>query len=168
MAPTRARHIISTPKVLIAIFWSPLGFPVIDALPTGEKFTALYFCDNIVPQIGEQRSSDARQKTGRKLVVHMDNATPHRAKLTKSRLKPLRLREAYHPPYSPDLAPSDFYLSGKQKGQMTASEFESPEHLLATIRRLTNAISREELESVFQEWERRLEKCIRIGGDYVS
>jgi hypothetical protein len=62
MAPTRARHIISTPKVLITIFWSPLGFPVIDALPAREKFTALYFCDNIVPQIAEQRSSDARPK----------------------------------------------------------------------------------------------------------
>jgi hypothetical protein len=36
------------------------------------------------------------------------------------------------------------------------------------IRRLTNAISQEELESVFQEWERRLENCIRIGRDYVS
>jgi hypothetical protein len=58
MAPTRARHITSTPKVLITIFWSPLGFPVIDALPAGKKFTAWYFCDNIVPQIAEQRASD--------------------------------------------------------------------------------------------------------------
>jgi histone-lysine N-methyltransferase SETMAR len=135
MAPTRARHIISRPKVLITIFWSPLSFPVIDVLPTREKFTALYFCDNIAPQIAEQRSSDARQKTGRKLVVHMDNAAPHRAKLTKSRFKTLRLREADHPPYSPDLAPSSFYLFGKLKGQMAGGQFESTEVLLATIRR---------------------------------
>jgi hypothetical protein len=98
----------------------------------------------------------------------MDNATPHGPKLTKSCVKPLRLREADHPPYSPDLAPSDFYLFGKLEGQMAGSEFESTEDLLATIRRLTNAISRGELESVFQEWERRLEKCIQVGGDYVS
>jgi histone-lysine N-methyltransferase SETMAR len=135
MAPTRARHIISTPKVLITVFWSPLGFPVIDALPTGEKFIALYFCHNIVPQIAEQLSSDARQNTGRKLVVHMDNATPHRAKLTKSCFKTIRLREADHPPYSPDRTPSDFYLFGKLKEQMAGSEFESTEDLLATIRR---------------------------------
>jgi hypothetical protein len=36
-APTRARHVISTPKVMIIIFWSPLGFPVIGALPAGES-----------------------------------------------------------------------------------------------------------------------------------
>jgi hypothetical protein len=51
---------------------------------------------------------------------------------------------------------------------MAGSEFESTEDFLATIRRLTNACSREELESVFQEWERRLEECIRIDRDCVS
>jgi hypothetical protein len=51
---------------------------------------------------------------------------------------------------------------------MAGSEFESTEDLLATIRRLRNATSREELESVFQEWERRLENCIQVGGDYDS
>jgi hypothetical protein len=51
---------------------------------------------------------------------------------------------------------------------MAGSEFESPEDLLATIRPLTNAISREEVETVFQEWERRLGECIQIGGEYVS
>jgi hypothetical protein len=54
-APTKARCIISAPKVMIIIFWSPLGFPVIDALPAGEKFTARYFCDNIIPQIARER-----------------------------------------------------------------------------------------------------------------
>jgi hypothetical protein len=154
-------------KMLITIFWSPLGFPVIDALPAGEKFTARYFYDNIVSQIAEQRPSDARQNRGRKFVVHMDNATPHRAKLTKSCFKTLRLREADHPPHSPDLAPSDFCLFGKLKGQMAGSDFEWREDLLAPIRRITNAISREELQSAFQEWERRLEECIWIGGDSV-
>jgi hypothetical protein len=59
MAPTRARRIISTPKVMIIISWSPLRFPVIDALPKREEFTARYLCDNIVPQIAEQQPADA-------------------------------------------------------------------------------------------------------------
>jgi hypothetical protein len=167
MAPTNARHIISTPKVLITIFWSPLSFPVIDALPVGERFAAGQFCDNIVPQIAEQQWSDARQNRYRKFVIQMDKVTPHRAKLAKPYFKTLRLREADDPAYSPDLAPSEIYFFGKLKGQMGGSEFESPEDFLATIRRLINAISREEFESVFQEWEKRLGKCVRIGGGSV-
>jgi hypothetical protein len=63
-ALTRGKRMISKPKLMIIIFWPPLGFRVIDALPAGEKFTAPYFCDNIVPQIAEQRPSDARQNRG--------------------------------------------------------------------------------------------------------
>jgi hypothetical protein len=133
MAPTRARQIISTTKVLITIFWSPLGFPVIDPLPAGEKFTARYFCGNIAPQIAKQRSSDARQNRGRKFVVHLDNAIPHRVKFTKSCFNTLRLPEADDLRYSPDLAASDFYLFGKLKRQMERSEFESTKVLLARV-----------------------------------
>jgi hypothetical protein len=60
-------------------------------------------------------TSDAWQNRGRKFVVHMDNAIPHKAKLTKSCFKTLRLREVDHPPYSPDPARSDFYLFGRLK-----------------------------------------------------
>jgi hypothetical protein len=98
----------------------------------------------------------------------MNNATSDRPKLTKPCVKPLRLREAGHPPYSPDLPPSDFYLFGTLKAQIVGSEFESTDELLGTIRMLTNAISQEELGSTLQESERRLEKWIRIDGDYVS
>jgi hypothetical protein len=79
----------------------------------------------------------------------MDDATPHRAKLTKSCFKTLRLREADHPPDSLDLAPSDFYLFGKLKGPMAGSEFESTEDLLAAIRRLTSTILR---QNVKEDW----------------
>jgi hypothetical protein len=128
----------------------------------------MVFCDNDVPQIAKQRPSDARQNRGRKFVVHMNNATPQKPKSTQSCFKILRLREADHPPYSADIAPSDFDLFGKLKGQMTGSEFESTEDLLATSRRPANAISREELDSVFQEGDRRLGECIPIDGEYVS
>jgi hypothetical protein len=47
------KTIISTPKLMISIFWSPVGFPVIAVLPSITKFTASYFCDDIVPKIGE-------------------------------------------------------------------------------------------------------------------
>jgi hypothetical protein len=80
----------------------------------------------------------------------MDNATPHRPKLTKSCVKPLRLREADHPPYSLDLGSSGFHLFGTLKEQMAGSEFESTANLLGMIKQLTNAIARGELESVFK------------------
>jgi histone-lysine N-methyltransferase SETMAR len=40
---------------------------------------------------------------------------------------------AAHPPYSPDLAPSDFYLFGHMKGLLRGEPFETGERLLSAV-----------------------------------
>ncbi len=45
----------------------------------------------------------------RPCLLH-DNAAPHTAKVTKETLESLGFRVLPHPPYSPDLAQSDFHL----------------------------------------------------------
>jgi hypothetical protein len=71
-------------------------------------------------------------------------------------LKKFRIRPIRHLPYSPDLAPSDFYLFRKLKGAFAGREFVSTDELPLAIRELTGSIGRAELRSVFDAWERRL------------
>jgi hypothetical protein len=42
---------ISSPKAMIIIFWLPLGFPVIHALPPKLTFTSKLFVGDILPHI---------------------------------------------------------------------------------------------------------------------
>jgi [histone H3]-lysine36 N-dimethyltransferase SETMAR len=44
------------------------------------------------------------------IVFHQDNARPHTSLVTRQKLLQLRWNILPHPPYSPDLAPSDYYL----------------------------------------------------------
>ena len=57
-----------------------------------------------------------------------DNARPHTARLTLETVEQLGLEALPHPPYSPDLAPSDYHLVGPMKkmlgGQKLASDTE--------------------------------------------
>jgi hypothetical protein len=46
----------------------------------------------------------------RKLIVHADNERPHTVRVTLEFLKQNGMTKAPYPLYSPDLAPSDFYL----------------------------------------------------------
>jgi hypothetical protein len=46
----------------------------------------------------------------RKLMVHADSARPHTAKGTLEFLEQNVMKRGPHPPYSRDLAPSDFDL----------------------------------------------------------
>ncbi|PNF32834.1 hypothetical protein B7P43_G04338 [Cryptotermes secundus] len=58
----------------------------------------------------------SKRKTGGKRVAFLqDNARPHTAKPTMETLRKLKWNLLTHPPYSPDLAPSDFYLFGRLK-----------------------------------------------------
>uniref|UniRef100_A0A8R1DGZ4 Mariner Mos1 transposase n=1 Tax=Caenorhabditis japonica TaxID=281687 RepID=A0A8R1DGZ4_CAEJA len=53
-----------------------------------------------------------REKRPRRSAVHLlhDNARPHVAKATQAKLQELNWDTVPHPPYSPDIAPSDYNL----------------------------------------------------------
>ena len=45
-----------------------------------------------------------------KVILQHDNAGPHVAKVVKTYLETLKWEVLPHPPYSPDIAPSDYHL----------------------------------------------------------
>jgi histone-lysine N-methyltransferase SETMAR len=166
--PTRVRNTINADKVMLTVFWSPLGFAVVEVLAKKKTFTSDYFCETICTKLVTCAPEETRRVGGRQLTVHMDNASPHRSKQTTEFMRKSRLISAPHPPYSPDLAPSDFYLFGKVKDLLKGQEFNSAEELLEAIITILKGITREELDSVFANWEKRLERCIALNGDYVE
>jgi hypothetical protein len=78
------------------------------------------------------------------------------------------MKQAPHPPYSPDLAPSDFFLLGYLKGKLMRYCAETPSQLLVRIRVILAKIPRETLNAVFLEWMERLQKCVQADGEYVG
>jgi hypothetical protein len=51
---------------------------------------------------------------------------------------------------------------------LTGSVFENEQELLDEIMRVLYRITRDELESVFEEWAARLDVCIHRGRDYAE
>ena len=63
-----------------------------------------------------RRVCRVRGSTSRILLLH-DNARPHTARATIDALETLKFEVLSHPPYNPDLAPSQFsFLSSPQEG----------------------------------------------------
>jgi hypothetical protein len=82
----------------------------------------------------------------------------HRTRqLASGNIAAKKMIRAPHPPFSPDLAPSDSYLFGRLKIIRKGCLFEDENELLAGIISELNKISREELETVFQKWVLRLD-----------
>jgi hypothetical protein len=78
------------------------------------------------------------------------------------------MRRAPQSPFSPDLAPSDFYLFDKLKMALMGSVFENEQELSDAVARVPDGITRDELESVFEEWVARLDGCIQRGRGHVE
>jgi histone-lysine N-methyltransferase SETMAR len=117
--PEMARHTIQDRKIMVTIAWNPLGFPLIVALPKGRTCNAEYYHDNILAALLQLQPED----DGRKLVVHADYARTHTAQKCRTFCEENGLRLASHPPYSPDLAPSDFFPFGGVKERLKGMVF---------------------------------------------
>jgi hypothetical protein len=78
------------------------------------------------------------------------------------------MKQAPHPPYSPDLAPSEFFLLGYIKGNLMGYRAETPSELLVRIRVILAEIPRETLNVVFLEWMERLQKCMQVDDEYAG
>jgi hypothetical protein len=61
------------------------------------------------------------------------------------------MKQAPHPLYSPDLAPSGFFLFGYVRGKLMGYRAETPSELLIRIRVILTEIPGETLNAVFLE-----------------
>jgi histone-lysine N-methyltransferase SETMAR len=78
-----------------------------------------------------------------------------------------KVRFALHPPYSPDIAPSDFFLFDLKR-ELGGSRFQTSETLLVEIRNLVGETSPETLLDIFHNWISWCESLIASDGNYFE
>jgi histone-lysine N-methyltransferase SETMAR len=115
---------------MLTIVWNPRGFHLIKVLEKGRKFNAGYYIAEILEPLSQWRSIEAAGNE-RKLLVHADNARPHTAKLSTQYFNENRMKSAPHPPYSPDLPPSEFYIIGHVKRYLAGLSLADADQILA-------------------------------------
>jgi hypothetical protein len=136
-------------------------------LPKGQYFDAQCFNSIILFVIAENRSMQPG-KIKAKNGAHFDSASPHTARSAIRYTHGHRLVRAPHPLFSPELAPSDFYLFGKVKTALMGATFEDEDQLFQGVMHVLHRTPRDELEAVFDERLVRLDACIQRAGDYVE
>jgi len=99
----------SAGKVLASILWGQDGILLIDYLPKGQTINAEYYSSLLV-QLKDILKEKRRGKVTKVVLFLHDNTPAHRALATQNKLAYLGFQCLDHPPYSPDLAPSDYHL----------------------------------------------------------
>jgi histone-lysine N-methyltransferase SETMAR len=96
----------------------------------------------------------------------MDKASSHTAHITKEVLPDLGIIQLPYPPFSPDIAPSAFFLFGYLKARLRGTSVSDNGSLFEAAWKIMNAIPSSTRLRVFHEWMWRLEQVIENGGEY--
>jgi hypothetical protein len=72
------------------------------------------------------------------------------------------------PPYSPDLAPADFFLFFKLKSTLKWRRFETTDEIQKNSRNDLFAILTEAFQKAFQSWQKRWERCVASEINYKA
>jgi hypothetical protein len=71
-------------------------------------------------------------------------------------------------PYSPDMAPCDFWLFPKLKMPLKGALFESREDIMRNATAQLDMIPQEAFQKCFQHRQDRWKKCVHYQGDYFE
>jgi len=137
-------------------------------LPKGQTIKAEYYSSLLV-QLKDTLKEKRRGKITKAVLFLHDNAPAHRALATQKKLAYLDCQYLDHPPYSPDLAPSDCHLFPGLKKQLKGRHF-SPgvEFIPASETWLGGQLSEFLFLSDLKKLEQRAKKCIELLEEYVE
>ena len=95
---------------------------------------------------------------------HQDNAPVYNSILVTDCLTNMGIKTVSPSPYSPDLAPSDFWLFPTLRG----CRYETTEEMNEAVTKVTDSLTQEDIRGAFQMLLERYNKCIAAGGDYFE
>ena len=79
-------------------------------------------------------------------------------------LTKMGIKTVAHPPYSPDLAPCDFWLFPKLRG----CRYEITEEMKEAVTKVIDMLTQEDYHGAFHKLLERYNKCSAARGDYFE
>jgi len=165
--PVKAKRERSAGKVMATVFWDCDGVVLLEFMPPKGSITGVSYAqtlENLKRAIQQDRG---RRGTKRKRLLH-DNAPGHTSQVAQTALKKCKFEEMFHPPYSPDLAPSDYYLFRNLKNHLKGNRYSDDSEVKSAVKAYFDSqpqiFFKTGLESLKMKWQR----CVELKGDYIE
>ena len=148
---------------MLSLFWDYNGVVVMDFADKDIKINSEYYV-NLLKAAREKR----RKPRGLPYWLLHDNAPIHSSRETQSAIENLGIEPLDHPAYSPDLAPSDFYVFRLLKKHLRGKKNDDKNELKATVEEFFKTQQPSFFQSAFHELLIRWNKCVESKGSYVE
>jgi histone-lysine N-methyltransferase SETMAR len=146
------------------VFWDRKGILLVEFLPQGSTVNTGIYCHTLKKL--HHAVQNKRQGMLSQGVV-MLHARPHTATATQDLTTTFDWEQFDHPPYSPDLAPSDFHVFLHLKTFLGGQRFHNDE-----VKEPVNMWFASQAASFYDAGIKKLvphyDKCLNNGGNYVE
>lgn len=166
--PKKARQVRSSVKVMLTVFFDHKGVVHHEYAPQGQTITKQYYVQVLTRLRDAVRRKRPDLWASSAWQLHHDNAPAHSSHLVQAFLAKHGVVQVPQPPYSPDMAPCDFFLFPKMKTALKGKRFQSREEIKVNATRELKSISQAAFQKCYEQWVGRWEKCVGAQGCYFE
>ena len=167
--PVIARHCKTSNRMLYVILFDSKGSVLQIPVPKGSSVTGKFYRESVLTQLVDfyQRHRPRTGVSAASKLLH-DNATAHKSATLQEYLKESGLNVLDHPPFSPDLAPCDFWLLPRLKEMLARQRFESRCGIGSVVYQCLQHIPKEDYRAAFQKWVDWCKICVEADRAYFE
>ena len=166
-APKKAKVVSFAGKVMASVFWNAKGIVFIDYLQKGKTINREYYA-KLLRELRQAIKSKRPGKLTKGVLLHQDNAPAHKSLVAMSTVHDCGFELIDHPPYSPDLAPSDYFLFPNLKKHLAGKRYESDDAIISTVEDFFEGQEENFYATEIRALQCRWKKCVDCRGDYVE
>ena len=155
-------------KVMVIVFWDSQGVVHREFMADGRGINAAAYLQTMRDLREKIRCRRGQLWRHQSFWIHHDGAPVHHSALVWQFLANTNTKILPHPPYSPDLAPSDYFLFNRLKKSMRGEVFQSVEELKRCVDfEIGQVVQWEFRHALRDSWTKRLQLCVQ-SGDYFE
>ena len=152
---------------MATVFWDEKGLLLLEFMPQKTTITGQTYA-NTITTLREAIKKKWRGKLSADVLLLHDNAPVHMSAKSQAAIRQCGFQQLNHPPYNPDLAPSDYFLSELWKNFLGVNDFQamkkSRRQSRPDLKSSHKIFFPRGIKSLHQKWA----KCIELLGDYIE
>ncbi|XP_011859854.1 PREDICTED: putative uncharacterized protein FLJ37770 [Vollenhovia emeryi] len=164
--PKKARMSKSRVKALLIVFFDVKGVVYQEFVPPGQTVNGAFYLE-VLKRL-TRRVNRVRPAIAANWKLHHDNAPRHSCFLVTDYLIKIGITTVSQPPYSPDVAPADFFLFPKVKTTFKGRYHGTLHTVKQACTRALKDIAESDYQGAFEAWKSRWQKCVDAQGSYFE
>ena len=150
-------------KVMVCVWWNTRGVVHFEVLDQGDTVKARLYAE----QLGRVNRALRKKRIDPSGIRFLhDNARPHVAKIVHKKIARLGWELLPHPPYSPDIAPSDYSLFRSMKQAVAGEHFKDRLEIEKWLSHWFSSRHEEDYDHGIRDLRRRWREVIDHDGEY--